>query len=98
MLSEVELTSGTWTDVFRHLLCPFLSFFVAAKVGYAEHGESSHRKAWDYQPTEDFRNIFTNDGEEDDLYCDLIDKLMNKADGHQDYPDDLELHFFTRRS
>ncbi|KAF2014964.1 hypothetical protein BU24DRAFT_451879 [Aaosphaeria arxii CBS 175.79] len=89
-MHDVELQTGTWGDVFQHLIknCPELSYFCPDSLVYDRNGESSDLKEYHYRAWEDIQPVFTADYRDVELVQELINKVVKQAGGLDNYPDD----------
>ncbi|KAF2688141.1 hypothetical protein K458DRAFT_175749 [Lentithecium fluviatile CBS 122367] len=88
-LEAVELKSGTWKDIFEHLLhCSSFSYLCPKDLVYARDELSHQHKLYNSRPWEDSGNIWTRHEPDQQSLRTLIRKLIDKAGGKEKYPGD----------
>ena len=87
-LEDVEFISGTWAEVFTHLMsCESLVYLSPQNLSYARGGKSLHLREFSGRMWEDGRDIWTDDNEELGSLYRLVRKLIEKAGGIENYPE-----------
>lgn len=86
-LQEIHLRSGTWADIFKHLMrYPSLSYLDPMNLAYERYGESSHLKEYSGRMFETGNNIWFYNADDEILLKGLMYKLVRKAGGLEYYP------------
>ncbi|KAF2652027.1 hypothetical protein K491DRAFT_681671 [Lophiostoma macrostomum CBS 122681] len=89
-LEEVVLKSGTWLQVFTHLLArPSFSYLRVDNLGYDKHGASSHLWETPDYPTEESEHIWSLSKTDHTSLNRLVRHLIAKAGGQDLYPSEM---------
>ncbi len=85
--SDVDLTSGTWSDVFSHLsLCPNFWYFNPGNLRYARNEEVRHIRATNGRLWEDSRNLWSHHPMDEPSLKRLMRRIVREAGGRDSYP------------
>ncbi|CZR69545.1 uncharacterized protein PAC_19445 [Phialocephala subalpina] len=91
---DIELTAGTWTEVFSDLgICPELLYLNPVDLGYARNGESAgHRpwSPWGGHHHEDVANLWSTNEEDEETLMALMENLAQRAGGRGSYANFFE--------
>ncbi|KAE8445438.1 hypothetical protein EG329_013451 [Mollisiaceae sp. DMI_Dod_QoI] len=87
-IEGIELTSGTWAEVFIHLQnCEKLEYLNPSNCSYARGGSSIHLRAWNGRLWEDTTNLWSIHAPDESTLVNLVERLTEKAGGRENYPD-----------
>ncbi|CZR65670.1 uncharacterized protein PAC_15570 [Phialocephala subalpina] len=87
-IHDVELTSGSWDEVFDHLQkCDNLEYLNPSNCSYARGGSSIHYRDWNVREWEDTNNLWSTHERDGTTLVKLVESLVEKAGGRAKYPD-----------
>ncbi|KAE9365010.1 hypothetical protein N431DRAFT_95188 [Stipitochalara longipes BDJ] len=86
-LERVNLTAGTWSDVFDHLMaCPSLAYHNPQDLSYARGGKSSHHIENPNRAFEDSFSLWSNHEPDEEKLLALTHLLIKRSGGREKYP------------
>jgi hypothetical protein len=86
-LSDVDLTSGTWSDVFDHLaLCPAHWYLNAENLRYSYGGDSESLRSSEGRPWEDNSNLWSLHDMDLPSFKRLMRQRVRESGGRDNYP------------
>jgi hypothetical protein len=87
-LADVDLTSGTWSDIFAHLtVCPSHWYLNPSNLSYSKHGESEQWRGWNNRPWENHSCLWSEYQLDEPNLKRLMRKRVGEAGGRDFYPD-----------
>lgn len=86
-LADVDLTSGTWSDIFSHLtICPLQWYLNPSDLSYTPDGESARLRYENSRPYEDRSVLWSLHPLDEATLKRLIRKRVKEAGGRDFYP------------
>ncbi|KUJ14555.1 uncharacterized protein LY89DRAFT_784480 [Mollisia scopiformis] len=84
---SIELTSGTWADVFGHLQnCEKVEYINPSNCSYTRDGSSSHLILWARGPWKDSENVWSTHRPDQSSLVGLVEGIIDKWGGRENYP------------